>query len=116
MLFFLSSVLVPFYARRYFRKITDLADGSHLNSGNSHALMECSGGSVSAVSLVESDEHASRQNAALRLSGSADDVSGLEGLSSDSGGAVSKQLMTAAVSGVVAGVCFSVASRLFGRR
>ena len=116
MLFFLSSVLVPFYARRYFRKITDLADGSHLNSGNSHALMECSGGSVSAVSLVESDEHASRQNAAFRLSGSADDVSGLEGLSSDSGGAVSKQLMTAAVSGVVAGVCFSVASRLFGRR
>ncbi len=33
-----------------------------------------------------------------------------------SGGAVSKQLMSAAVSGVVAGVCFSVVSRLFGRR
>ena len=33
-----------------------------------------------------------------------------------SGGVVSKQLMSAAVSGVVAGVCFSVASRLFGRR
>ena len=33
-----------------------------------------------------------------------------------SGGAVSKQLMSAAVSGVVAGVCFSVASRLFSRR
>ena len=30
--------------------------------------------------------------------------------------AVSKQLMGAAVSGVVAGVCFSIASRLFGRR
>lgn len=30
--------------------------------------------------------------------------------------AVSRQLMTAAVSGVVAGVCFSVVSRLFGRR
>lgn len=30
--------------------------------------------------------------------------------------AVSKQLMSAAVSGVVAGVCFSIASRLFGRR
>ena len=30
--------------------------------------------------------------------------------------AVSKQLMSAAVSGLVAGVCFSVASRLFGRR
>lgn len=36
--------------------------------------------------------------------------------SSVSGGAVSKQLMSAAVSGVVAGVCFSVVSRLFGRR
>lgn len=33
-----------------------------------------------------------------------------------SGDAVSKQLMSAAVSGVVAGVCFSVVSRLFGRR
>ena len=33
-----------------------------------------------------------------------------------SGGAVSKQLMSAAVSGVVAGVCFSVVSRLFDRR
>ena len=33
-----------------------------------------------------------------------------------SGGAVSRQLMSAAVSGVVAGVCFSVASRLFNRR
>ena len=33
-----------------------------------------------------------------------------------SGDAVSKQLMSAAVSGLVAGVCFSVASRLFGRR
>ena len=30
--------------------------------------------------------------------------------------AVSKRLMSAAVSGVVAGVCFSIASRLFGRR
>ena len=35
---------------------------------------------------------------------------------SGSGGAVSKQLMSAAVSGVVAGVCFSVVSRLFSRR
>ena len=33
-----------------------------------------------------------------------------------SGGAVSRQLMSAAVNGVVAGVCFSVASRLFNRR
>lgn len=32
------------------------------------------------------------------------------------GVAVPKQLMSAAVSGLVAGVCFSVASRLFGRR
>lgn len=32
------------------------------------------------------------------------------------GGAVSKQLVGAAVSGLVAGACFSVASRLFGRR
>lgn len=33
-----------------------------------------------------------------------------------SGGAVSRQLMSAAVSGLVAGVCFSVVSRLFSRR
>jgi len=33
-----------------------------------------------------------------------------------SGGAVSKQLMSAAVSGLVAGACFSVVSRLFSRR
>lgn len=33
-----------------------------------------------------------------------------------SGGAVSKQLMSAAVGGLIAGVCFSVASRLFSRR
>ena len=33
-----------------------------------------------------------------------------------SGGAVPKQLMSAAVSGLVAGACFSIASRLFGRR
>ncbi|EJG16139.1 hypothetical protein HMPREF1136_1179 [Actinomyces sp. ICM47] len=33
-----------------------------------------------------------------------------------SGGAVSKRLMSAAVGGLIAGVCFSVASRLFSRR
>ena len=33
-----------------------------------------------------------------------------------SGGAVSKQLMSAAVSGLIAGACFSVVSRLFSRR
>lgn len=33
-----------------------------------------------------------------------------------SGGAVSKQLVSAAVSGLVAGTCFSVMSRLLGRR
>ena len=33
-----------------------------------------------------------------------------------SGGAVSKQLMSAAVSGIVAGACFSVVNRLFNRR
>ena len=32
------------------------------------------------------------------------------------GVAVPKQLMSAAVSGLVAGACFSVVSRLFGRR
>jgi membrane protein len=116
MLFILSSILVPSYARRYFRKNADLADESHLSSGNSNNLMEFNGGSVSAVSSVVSDEHASRQGAALRLSGSADDVSGLEGSSSDSGIATPKQLMSVAVSGVVAGVCFSVVSRLFDRR
>lgn len=36
--------------------------------------------------------------------------------SSDSGGAVSKQLVSAAVGGLVAGACFSVVNRLFGRR
>lgn len=116
MLFILSSILVPFYAQRYFRKNADLADESHLSSGNPNNLMEFNGGSVSVVSSVVSDEHASRQGAALRLSGSADDVSGLKGSSSDPGIATPKQLMGAAVSGLVAGVCFSVVSRLFGRR
>ena len=116
MLFFLSSILVPYYARRYFRKCVNLADESHLSSGNSHNLLKNNGGSVSAASLVVSDEHASRQDVALRLSGSADDVSGLEGPSSDSGIATPKQLMGAAVSGLVAGACFSVVSRLLGRR
>lgn len=116
MLFILSSILVPVYAQRYFRKNADLADESHLSSGNSHNLMELNGGSVSTASLVVSDEHASCQDAALRLSGSADDVSGLEGPSSDSCIATPKQLMGAAVSGLVAGACFSVVSRLFGRR
>ena len=36
--------------------------------------------------------------------------------SSDSGVSVSKQLMGAAVTALVAGACFSIASRLFGRR
>lgn len=116
MLFILSSILVPFYAQRYFRKNADLADESHLSSGNSNNLMEFNGGSVSVVSSVVSDEHASRQGAALRLSGSADDVSGLKGPSSDSAIATPKQLMSAAVSGLVAGACFSVVSRLFVRR
>ena len=116
MLFILSSIVVPFYARRYFRKNDDLAKESDLSSGNSHNLLNRSDASVSAVSSDVSDEHASRQDTALRLLGNADGVSGLEDPSSDSGIATSKQLMGAAVSGLVAGVCFSVASRLFSRR
>lgn len=116
MLFILSSIFVPVYAQRYFRKNADLADESHLSSGNPNNLMKSNGGSVSVVSSVVSDEHASRQDTALRLLGNADGVSGLEDPSSDSGIATSKQLMGAAVSGLVAGVCFSVVSRLFNRR
>lgn len=40
----------------------------------------------------------------------------IQASASGSGGAVSKQLMNAAVSGLVAGACFSVVSLLFGRR
>lgn len=116
MLFFLSSFLVPYYARRYFLKNDDLANGSDLSSGNSHNLLNRSDASVSAVSSDVSDEHASRQDAALRLLGNVDGVSGLEDPSSDSGIATSKQLMSAAVSGLVAGACFSVVSRLFRHR
>lgn len=116
MLFILSSIVVPFYARRYFRKNDDLAKESDLSSGNSHNLLNRSDASVSAVSSDVSDEHASRQDTALRLLGNADGVSGLEDPSSDSGIATSKQLMGAAVSGLVAGACFSVVSRLFSRR
>lgn len=103
MLFILFSFLVPFYARRYFRKHADSAAESHSISGNSGNLLKSSDGSVSAFSSVVSD-------------GSADEVNALEG---SSGGpyavAGSKQLMSAAVGGLVAGACFSVVSRLFGR-
>lgn len=104
MLFFLSSFLVPFYARRYFRKGADLAAGSDLNSENSHILLNCGGASVSAVSSITSD-------------GSAEEVNAMEGFSSSPYVvAGSKQLMSAAVGGLVAGVCFSVVNRLFNRR
>lgn len=104
MLFFLSSFLVPYYARRYFRKCVDLATGSDLSSENSHNLLNCDGASVSAVSSVMSD-------------GSAEEVNAMEGFSSSPYVvAGSKQLMSVAVGGLVAGACFSIASRLFGRR
>lgn len=104
MLFFLSSFFVPLYARRYFRKGADSAAASHSISGNSGNLLKSSDGSISAVSSVVSD-------------GSAEEVNALEGSSSGSHViAESKKLMTAAVSGLVAGACFSVASRLFSRR
>lgn len=104
MLFFLSSFLVPFYARRYFWKGADLADEAHLISGKAGNLLKSSDGSVSTVSSVVSD-------------GSAEEVNALERSSSGSPvTAESKKLMTAAVSGLVAGACFSIASRLFGRR
>lgn len=104
MLFISSSIVVPFYARRYFRKNDDLANESDLSSGNSHNLLNRSDASVSSVSSVASD-------------GSAEEVNAMEGSSSSPYVvAGSRQLMSAAVTGVVAGVCFSIASRLFGRR
>ena len=104
MLFISSSIVVPFYARRYFRKNDDLAKESDLSSGNSHNLLNRSDASVSSVSSVASD-------------GSAEEVNAMEGSSSSPYVvAGSRQLMSAAVTGVVAGVCFSIASRLFGRR
>ena len=104
MLFISSSIVVPFYARRYFRKNDDLANESDLSSGNSHNLLNRSDASVSSVSSVASD-------------GSAEEVNAMEGSSSSPYVvAASRQLMSAAVTGVVAGVCFSIASRLFGRR
>ena len=104
MLFISSSIVVPFYARRYFRKNDDLANESDLSSGNSHNLLNRSDASVSSVSSVASD-------------GSAEEVNAMEGSSSSPYVvAGSRQLMSAAVTGVVAGVCFSIASRLFNRR
>lgn len=104
MLFISSSIVVPFYARRYFRKNDDLANESDLSSGNSHNLLNRSDASVSSVSSVASD-------------GSVEEVNAMEGSSSSPYVvAGSRQLMSAAVTGVVAGVCFSIASRLFGRR
>ena len=104
MLFISSSIVVPFYARRYFRKNDDLANESDLSSGNSHNLLNRSDASVSSVSSVASD-------------GSAEEVNAMEGSSSSPYVvAGSRQLMSAAVTGVVAGVCFSIASRLFSRR
>lgn len=104
MLFLLSSLFVPFYARRYFRKGADSAAASHSISGKAGNLLKSSDGSISAVSSVVSD-------------GSAEEVNAMEGSSSSPYVvAGSRQLMSAAVTGVVAGVCFSIASRLFGRR
>lgn len=104
MLFFLSSLFIPLYARRYFRKGADSAAASHSISGNSGNLLKSSDGSVSAVSSVVSD-------------GSAEEVNALEGSSSSPYVvAGSKQLMSAAIGGLVAGACFSVVSRLFNRR
>lgn len=104
MLLVVSSVLVPLYARFYFRKRADSAAESHAISGNSGNLLKSSDGSVSSVSSVVSD-------------GSAEEVNALEGSSSSPYVvAGSKQLMSAAVGGLVAGACFSVVSLLFGRR
>lgn len=104
MLLVFSSFFVPFYARFYFRKCADSASESHSISGNSGNLLKSSDGSVSSVSSVVSD-------------GSAEEVNALEGSSSSPYVvAGSKQLMSAAVSGLVAGACFSVVNRLFSRR
>ena len=71
----------------------------------------------------ESEELPASSSVATRVSQEAADgavvpVQATERLASSSGSgcAVSKQLMSAAVSGLVAGACFSVASGLFGRR
>ncbi len=117
MLFVVSSILVPYYARRYFRKCVDLTTRSDLSLENSHNLLNCGGVSVSTVSQVVSDGCTTRQAVPSQLLGSGEEVNALEGSSSGSHVvAGSKWLMSAAVSGLVAGVCFSVVSRLFSRR
>lgn len=117
MLFVVSSILVPYYARRYFRKCVDLTTGSDLSSENSHNLLNCGGVSVSTVSQVVSDGCATRQAVPSQLLGSVEEVNALEGSSSGSHVvAGSKWLVSAAVSGLVAGACFSVVNRLFNRR
>ena len=71
----------------------------------------------------ESEELPASSSVATRMSQEAADgavvpAQATEALTSicSPGVAVPKQLMSAAVSGLVAGACFSVASRLFGRR
>ena len=72
---------------------------------------------------MDGDELPASSSVATRVSQQAADgvvvsAQGTERLASvcGSGGAVSKHLVSAAVSGLVAGTCFSVMSRLLGRR
>lgn len=139
-----TSVFVPMYIKRYFRGNVNSGSSDDLSSCDLCKEVKSIGGSVSAVSSFGSEGSAGSRGVPLRSMGSLEDRSVLalslsasqgdvddkamsmqseENLPSSSasvgssgGVAVSMQLISAAVSGVVAGVCFSVVSRLFNRR
>ena len=88
------------------------ADGQADLRWSMEDLRSTGAGSSSAISHRGADHMVMRSRLEEPRSSSSVSVGSSSGLC----GAVSKQLMGAAVSGLVAGVCFSVASRLFGRR
>lgn len=139
-----TSFFVPMYIKRYFRGNVNSGSSDDLSSCDLCKEVKSIGGSVSTASSFGSEGSAGSRGVPLRSMGSLEDRSVLalslsasqgdvddkamsmrsEGnlpsssasVGSSGGVAVSMQLISAAVSGVVAGVCFSIASRLFNRR
>ncbi|WP_454928365.1 hypothetical protein [Actinomyces sp.] len=106
-------------------KVSAMSKGSSpADSQNAEVSVPASGAAIASDKQnKESEELPASSSVATRVSQESADgavvpAQATERLASACGlgVAVPKQLMSAAVSGLVAGVCFSVASRLFGRR
>lgn len=119
---YVQDAAVPVRAEEVLVSVTVSQDSSSASYGDADGqadlrrsveeLRSTATGSSSSIS------HRSADHVAMpsRLEESRSSSSVSVGSSSGLGGAVSKQLMSAAVSGLVAGACFSVVNRLFSRR